>query len=77
MCVLEQRKRRVPYSKEQRRMGNPEPPHLGFIRSLSLQAEVEDPVYRGSMNQQDQLKVMDRQAKAGSDRSLAVWVGQR
>lgn len=58
-------------------MGNPGPPQLGFIRFLCLQAEVEGPVYSGSMNQQDQLKVMDSQTKAGGDRSLAVWMGLR
>lgn len=78
VCVsLNRGQRRVPYFKEQRRMRNPGPPQLGFIRSLCLQAEVEDPIYGGSMNQQDQLKVMDRQAKAGSDWSLAVWVRLR
>lgn len=70
---LNRGQKRVPYFKEQRRMGNPGPSQLGFIRPLCLQAEVEDPVCSGNkMNQQDQLKVMDRQAKAGSDQSLAV-----
>lgn len=74
---LNRGQKRVPYFKEQRRVGNPGPSQLGFIRPLCLQAEVEDPVCSGNMNQQDRLKVMDRQAKAGSDQSLAVWVGLR
>ena len=76
VCVLEQR------TKKSSVLQRAEEDWASTVRlhqvpSLCLQAEVEDPIYRGSMNQQDQLKVVIRQAKAGGDRSLAVWVGRR